>query len=120
MAKHKIVVVGGGFGGTKAALDLSKIHKFDVTLVHNKPDFSYYPTMYETATGVSKDVAIIPLEEIFARLPINLVYDEMVDLDRKAQTITTKSGTVLTYDGLILSLGVETNYFGIEGLKEFS
>jgi NADH dehydrogenase len=120
VAKHNIVIVGGGFGGTKAALELARDHRFNVTLIHNQPDFSYYPTMYETATGVSKRVASIPLEEIFSELPINLVQDTVVDIDRHSQTVITALKSNFHYDGLILSLGVETNYFHIEGLQEFA
>ena len=120
MAKYKVIVVGGGFGGTKAALTLAKNHKFDVTLVHDHPDFRYYPTLYETATGGKKSVSSIPLAEIFAKLPINLIEDAIQDIDRKSHSIKTVGGKLLPYDGLILALGVKTNYFNIEGLEQFS
>ena len=120
MAKYKVVVVGGGFGGTKAALILARNHKIEVTLVYDHPDFRYYPTLYETATGGKKSVSSIPIVEIFAKLPINLVEDSIKDIDRHSHSITTGGGKTLPYDALILALGVKTNFFNIKGLEEFS
>ena len=53
VSKQKILVVGGGFGGIKAALELSKgdNRKFDITLVSDQANFRYYPALYRTATG---------------------------------------------------------------------
>lgn len=120
MAKYRVVVVGGGFGGTKAALDLARNSTFDVTLVFDHPDFRYYPTLFETATGKKRAASSIPLTEIFNRLPINLLQDTMEDIDKKKHEILTRSGKKLSYDALILSLGVQTNYFHIDGLDKFS
>lgn len=49
-----ITVVGGGFGGVKAALELAKNKHAHVTLFSDKPDFQYYPALYSTATGGSQ------------------------------------------------------------------
>ena len=120
MAKHQVVIVGGGFGGVKSALTLAENPLFDVTLIHDQPCLSYFPTMFRTATGGSKKLSAIPLTEIFSRVPIQLVQDSLTGLDRKAQFITTSSNRTFHYDALILALGVKTNYFGIEGLDKFS
>jgi 2-polyprenyl-6-methoxyphenol hydroxylase-like FAD-dependent oxidoreductase len=39
----KITIIGGGFGGVKAALELSKDKKNHITLISDKTDFQYYP-----------------------------------------------------------------------------
>jgi NADH dehydrogenase len=120
LAKYKVIIVGGGFGGTKAALKLARNHNFDVTLIHDHPDFRYYPTLYETATGGRRSISSIPLTQIFAKLPINLIEDSVVDIDRKSHEVITAKKKKYSYDGLILALGVKTNFFHIEGLEEFS
>lgn len=120
MIKRDIVIVGGGFGGVKTALELSGHPAYRVTLVANKPFFEYYPMMYHTATGGSKVVSSIPLGEIFASKRIHIVIDEAAKLDRKAKTLKLKSGQKLNYDILVLALGNVTNYFGIPGMDKYS
>lgn len=120
MKKQDVVVVGGGFGGVKACLELSKHSAFRVTLVANKPFFEYYPMMYHTAAGGSKTVSSIPLGEIFKDKRINIIIDEATKLNRKDKTITLKNGQTIEYKALILSLGSITNYYNIDGIAEYS
>jgi NADH dehydrogenase len=120
MAKHqKVVVVGGGFGGIKAALELAGDDNFDVTLISDKPNFRYYPQLYHAATGGKLAASIMSLQEIFEGKKVKLVQDAVQKIDREAKTITGKKDTY-NYDILVLALGVVTNYFGIKGLKENS
>lgn len=118
--KYRVVIVGAGFGGVKAAIELADTNGFDVTLISPGDHFRVYPTLYHTATGGSKKVSTIPLSEIFANRQISLIRDTVVELDRKHHQLKTKSGKTYSYDGLILALGVNTNYFGIEGLEQYS
>lgn len=120
MAKERVLIVGGGFGGVKAALELSRDSHFDVTLLSDRKDLRYYPTLYHTATGGRRANSSIPLEHLFAKRSVTVVLGKAVTLDRKTKTLATEDGQTYSYDTLILSLGVITNYFGIEGLAEFS
>lgn len=120
MSKHHIVIVGGGFGGTKAALSLSDDDRFRVTLISDHDDFRYFPSLYRTATGGRRYISSVPLKEIFNGKPTGLVVDSVTKLDRSKKSIITKGGKKLEYDSLVLALGVQTNYFNIKGLKEFS
>ena len=118
--REKILIIGGGFGGTKATLELANDDHFSVTLISNDPDFRYYPTLYRTATGGSRANSSIPLKELFKETKVELINGEAETLDRAKKTITTKDGKSYEYDSLILSLGVITNYFNIPGLDEYS
>ena len=120
MAKEKVLVVGGGFAGVKAALELENDDRFEVTLLSSHDNFRYYPTLYHVATGGSRANASIPLKSIFEGKQVTLKHGTALTLDRKAKTITTVDGEVYPYDTLILSLGVVTNYFNIPGLRELS
>ena len=64
--KQRILVVGGGFGGVKAALELCEDPRFNVTLLSNESDLRYYPTLYHTATGGQRANSSIPLKVIFS------------------------------------------------------
>ncbi len=120
MAKHRVVIVGGGFGGVKTALELSDDARFHITLITDQTDFRYFPTLYRTATGGSKRISSIPLSEIFAGKRVHLLHDAVTGIDRQARTVTTKIGHTVGYEALVIGLGVRTNYFHIEGLPELS
>jgi NADH:ubiquinone reductase (H+-translocating) len=122
MSKQKILVVGGGFGGIKVALELSKSDdsKFDLTLVSDQANFRYYPALYRTATGGVAAGSSIPLMTILSDKKVKIIQGTAEVIDRKAQTLTLADGEVLDYDIVILGLGVVTNYFGIPGMENFS
>jgi NADH dehydrogenase len=120
MAKEKVLVVGGGFGGVKAALELAEDQHFDVTLLSDSDELRYYPTLYHTATGGRRANSSIPLRRIFDGKDVELVKATAQTVDRKAKVLTASDGKTYTYDVLIIGLGVVTNYFGIAGLQEFA
>lgn len=120
MTKEKVLVLGGGFGGVKAALELADDPRFDVTLLSDDLNLRYYPTLYHTATGGAAANSSIPLVHIFEDKAVRLVKGRAVAIDRKAKTVTTENKLLETYDTLIVGLGVVTNYFGIPGMQEYS
>lgn len=119
-AQKKVLIVGGGFGGMKAALELSKRSDFAVTLLSDQPYFRYYPATYHTATGGLYEQYVIPLHKILDEKHVGIVQGSAKTLDQQAHTVTTEDGQVLHYEVLILALGSIANYFGIKGLEEFS
>lgn len=119
--KQHIVIVGGGFGGVKAALELTKHPDlFEVTLVSDRDDFWYYPTLYHTATGGSRAQSSIPLKHLFERRNITIVKGTLKQVDKINKTALFDDKKPIAYDKIVLALGVVTNYFGIPGLKDFS
>jgi NADH dehydrogenase FAD-containing subunit len=69
-----ITIIGGGFGGVKAALELAKKKQNRITLISDQPDFQYYPALYNTATGHSHREAWVPLSTIFDAHPTCLFW----------------------------------------------
>ena len=120
MEQKQIVIVGGGFGGIKAALELANQTAFKVTLITPEPYFQYYPGLYHLATGGLSSEVRIPLDNIFARSRLQVIIGRAETVDRRARSLTLSDGQVLNYDTLILALGLVTNYFGIEGLEKFA
>lgn len=117
----KVTIVGGGFGGVKAALELAKNKKNHVTLISDKPDFQYYPALYGTATGRSHLQSWVPLGKIFADRPnVNVIIDAVIKIDPALRTLTGSSKQTYEYNLLILALGVVTTYFGIKGLDTYA
>jgi NADH dehydrogenase len=115
----QVVIVGGGFGGVKAAMELANKPGFEVTLISDTTNFEYHGALYRTATGRSPMEVVIPLREIFARAKnVTVVLDRITKLNPKAKSIKSESGTMYPYDTLILALGNVINYFGLEGMEE--
>jgi NADH dehydrogenase len=119
-AKSKILIVGAGFAGVRAARKLARHDGVEVTLISATDSFAYYPQLYHAATGGSRSESSLPLSDLLASLPVKVVVDTITTFDPDAKTVTGQSGTSYSYTKLILALGSVTNYFGIVGLKEFS
>lgn len=115
----KVVIVGGGFGGVKAALELAKDKEVKVTLISERDHFLFYPALYATATGRSRRQSILPLADIFAGTTVKVVADSVVSIDTARRIIVGKSQQY-TYDRAVFALGVVTSYFGITGLDKYS
>lgn len=117
----KVTIVGGGFGGVKAALELAKNKKNRITLISDRPDFQYYPALYGTATGRSHLQSWVPLGKIFANRPnVDVIIDPILTIDPKSKSLKGESGHTYKYNLLILALGTVTTYFGIKGLDTYS
>lgn len=119
-SKTHVLIVGGGFGGVKVALELAGCERFAVTLLSDRDAFHYYPTLYHTATGGPREQSTIPLASLFEGKPVKMVIGKADKLDRKKKTITTDDGKALHFDRLVLALGSVPNYFGIKGIEEYS
>ena len=115
-----ITIVGGGFGGVKAALELAKDDSIKITLISANKNFVYYPSLYSTATGHDHKESWVPLEFIFRNhRNITLSYDTVSSIDPTKKTLTGKKQKY-HYNKLILSMGSVTTYFGIEGLDHYA
>src|SRR3990167_3168685 len=99
--KKKVLILGGGFGGIKTALELAGHQAFEVALMSDRQDFRYYPQLYHAATGGNPLAASIPLSEILKNRHVGLIHDSAIYLDRQAKTIHGHSGHVYHFDILI-------------------
>lgn len=116
-----IVIVGGGFGGVKTALELAKNKDINIKLISDSDDFCYYPALYSVATGHSHLTSWVPLREIFQNYNnVELIKDTITSIDKATKNLTGQSGKKYDYTKLVLSLGTVTTYFGIEGLDSYS
>jgi NADH dehydrogenase len=119
MSNHHVVIVGGGFAGIRAALNLSKISSCSVILLSNNPNFEYYPGLHKMLGTENGAVVKIPLATIFENTPVELVYEKVTTVDIRQKIVTTEK-TTYGADSIILAMGSQTEYFGIAGLPEMA
>lgn len=118
---HKVIIVGGGFGGIRAALNLANRKNFDVKLITERSYFEYHAALYRSATGRSPLEVAIPLKDFFEYANnVEVLEDRINGLDADRHIAAGESGSNYAYDSLILALGNVTEYFGIDGLKEYA
>lgn len=119
MDTSNLVIVGAGFAGIRAALDLDRAGISPITLISASEYFEYYPGLHKLV-GISHHAVVrIPLATIFAGTRVSLVYEKATHIDLAEKTVTTPS-QVFRAQQLILALGSQTEYFGISGLKELA
>lgn len=110
---HRVVIVGGGFGGLYAAQNLGRA-PVQVTLVDKRNFHLFQPLLYQVATGSLSPADISTPLRLVLRKNANtqVLMDEAIDLDPMAQTLTLWEGRQLEYDSLIIATGVSHHYFG--------
>ena len=122
---HRVVVVGGGFGGLQATLALRRA-PVEVTLVDRRNFHLFQPLTYQVATGaLSPGEIAYPLRAILkrhrrARVLLAEVSD--IDLDRRELQLRSVDGVPapasVSYDTLIVSGGSQYSYFGHDEWSE--
>lgn len=118
-AKTRVVIVGGGFGGVKTALQLANKPGFQVQLISNNTHFEYHGALYRSAVGHSPREVVIPLSQIFeGKKNVELILDSIGFIDPKKKCLVSLEGAIYPYDTVVLALGNQVDYFGIKGLKE--
>jgi demethylphylloquinone reductase len=118
MARPKIAIVGGGFGGVFTALELSGAG--DITLVSDQDHFLFKPMLYEYLSGEVEAWHIAPdYAELFDDRT-SVIVSAVTDIDFSARSILLADKRRLPYDILVLAPGAITNYAGIAGAEEFA
>jgi NADH dehydrogenase len=111
---HRVVIVGGGFGGLQAALNLKGV---EITLVDRRNFHLFQPLAYQVATGaLAAGEVCYPLRAIFRRdkhVHVKLAEATGFDLDARTVAVRSLAGEeTVPYDTLIVGSGSKYNYFG--------
>jgi NADH dehydrogenase len=117
-ATHRVVIVGGGFGGIHAARGLRNA-AVAVTLVDRRNFHLFQPLLYQVATGgLSPGDIAAPLRSVVKRQRnCAVVQDEVTGLDAAARRVALRGGE-LEYDSLIVAAGATHHYFGHDAWAE--
>ncbi len=109
---HRVVIVGGGFGGLYAAQALGKA-PVKLTLVDRRNFHLFQPLLYQVATGALSPANIAaPLRSVLRKQRnTTVLLGEVVDFDLAAREVVLSDGR-LGYDTLIVATGARHHYFG--------
>ena len=124
-ARHRVVIVGGGFGGLPATRFLGG-KPVDVTLVDRRNHHLFQPLLYQTATGMLAPGQIAPaLRHIVRReknVRVQLAEVTGFDLERRMvhATVADRMPVEYPYDSLIVAAGVTQSYFGHDEFAFFA
>jgi NADH dehydrogenase len=125
--QHRVVVVGGGFGGIQAVSKLRRA-PVEVTLVDRRNFHLFQPLTYQVATGaLSPGEIAYPLRAAFKRARnVRVLLAEVADFDLDGRELHLRPvGSVpaperLRYDTLIVAGGSSYSYFGHEEWRMYA
>ncbi|GLQ55083.1 NAD(P)/FAD-dependent oxidoreductase [Devosia nitrariae] len=111
--KHRVVIIGGGFGGLAAALAL-KGADAEITIVDRRNHHLFQPLLYQVATAALATSEIAwPIRTILRdRREVRTVLGTVIGIDTGERLVRIEDGTALPYDSLILATGARHAYFG--------
>jgi len=118
--RHRVVIIGGGFGGLSAARRLKNV-PVDLTLIDRYNYHLFQPLLYQVATGALSPANIAsPLRNILKKQKnTRVLLAEATAIDAANRRVILSDGAV-DYDTLIVAAGSSHQYFGHEEWEQFS
>jgi NADH dehydrogenase len=119
---HRVVIIGGGFGGLYAARKLGRDDRVDLTLVDRRNHHVFQPLLYQVATGALAPGEIAqPLRSILRKnRNTSVLLGEAVGLDPERREVQLSDGGPIAYDTLIVATGARHSYFGHDEWAQFA
>ena len=118
---HRVVILGGGFGGLVAAQKLKRA-PVEVTLIDRRNFHLFQPLLYQVATGsLSPGEIAAPLRGVLSRQKnTRVLLGEAVDIAPEAKRVILRDGASFEYDSLIVATGSQTSYYGNDSWREWA
>lgn len=120
--KKNVVIIGGGFGGLKAAKTFSKFPDLlDVTLIDKRNYHLFQPLLYQVATaGLSPADIATPIRNVLSSASnVKVILDEVKSINLQNKLVVTQDKNI-NFDFLILACGATHSYFGKDHWEEFA
>ncbi|MGC5257272.1 NAD(P)/FAD-dependent oxidoreductase [Gordonia sp. DT218] len=123
-ARHRVVIIGSGFGGLTAARQLAKAD-VDVTVIARTTHHLFQPLLYQVATGLISEGQIAPALRVVLRKQGNttVVLGEVETIDLERRSVTSRlleRVTETSFDSLIVAAGADQSYFGNDRFAEYA
>src|SRR5687768_5902540 len=113
-----VVIVGAGFGGMEIAKGLAKA-PVQITLIDQHNYHLFQPLLYQIAiAGLVPSQIAYPVRTIFRRQKnLTFLMGEVTAIDFESRYVKM-DGSVIAYDYLVLSIGGQTNFFGMSAVEQ--
>lgn len=110
---HRVVIIGGGFGGLYAAKGLKRA-PVDVTLIDRRNFHLFQPLLYQVATGqLSPGDIAAPLRAVFRdQKNVRVLMGEATDVNAGRREVVLAGGATVPYDTLVVAAGAQNSFFG--------
>jgi len=118
---HRVVILGGGFGGLNAAQKLKRA-PVEVTLIDRRNFHLFQPLLYQVATGsLSPGEIAAPLRGVLAKQKnTRVLLGEAEDIDPQTKKVILLDGAAFEYDSLIVATGLQSSYYGHDAWQEWA
>jgi len=113
-----VVIIGAGFGGLNVARQLRDA-LVQITLIDRQNYHLFQPLLYQVAiAGLLPSQIAYPLRTIFRKQKnITFQLGEVTEINLEARYVSM-NGSLISYDYLVLAVGAETNFFGMDSIEQ--
>ena len=111
-----MLILGGGFAGIGVAKELAKA-EVEVVIVDEHDYHTFKPLLYQFATGLLEQTAVgHQLRDLVKKQENTRVHNDTIEaIDLEARQVRFGELKPLSYDSLVLAVGAEVNFFGVQG-----
>lgn len=114
----RIVIAGGGAAGLAAANRLAAaLDGASITLIDPRKEHWYQPGFTLVAAGIKPQNYTVSDTGSYIPRGVEWVAEKVAEIDPEGKKVVTESGKSVAYDYLIVALGLELNYGGIQGME---
>jgi NADH dehydrogenase len=121
-ARHRILIVGAGFGGLQAALELDRRLRQEpgtsILLVDRNNDLLFFPLLWIVANGrANPSDVMVPVRAFQRGRSFHVLYADVTAIDLEKRQVETTAGP-RPYDNLVIALGSKTAIPDLPGLRK--
>jgi NADH dehydrogenase len=122
MAGHRLLILGGGFGGLDVARSIARSRAargyWDTLLIDKENFFQFNPLLPAVAVGsVETRHIVYPLREMARHRRIRFIKNKAIAIDLEQRRVELHNGLSEPYDTLVIAVGSVTNWYGVPGAQ---
>jgi NADH dehydrogenase len=119
--KHRVVIIGAGFGGLAAAQKLNGA-EVEITIIDKRNHHLFQPLLYQVATtALSTSEIAWPVRHLLRKRPeVTTLLGNVVGIDKAARLVQLDDGAAVPYDSVIVATGAQHAYFGHDDWEPFA